>query len=630
MRGLMKICDFHPLKRFINYSKTHFWFPLSMGLAFLMVAVVLVFHGYLQSQYLEYIENEVYANDETVLAVERQYIQSTLTNLIDTGSKLSIDSSLCKIANDYARDSSQLEQKLSLQDRLRLMTAQYSESIVSVAVIDEDGAVLSQVETALGASGVNLFWNQDNMQYLQTMNQDLREKIADAKLPKYVISTEPDFFSIVSGGFEIQHVDNVLNLAFALPGNAINLEQTNSSLVITYSMECIRDFLSGVDDNPRGYSKAYITDSQSKILYSGNREENEKNLSGLIAGKNMRILTETTENPDWKLNIVIDIDGMKAYVNAMYLRGLTIFIIAILLIVCGEIFFVRYALQPVKKISRAMHAVRDGNFENRIRIEGQNELWQLAGKFNKMADSLNEQRAATDREYQEKMLSLKKASEAEMQALQSQINAHFLCNTLNAINYSTIQEGNYEAADMLNKLSNIMQYVYSRDYKDVTLGDEIHWVEQYLALQKFRLMDVFSYKIDFPDIYREWPCCKLFLQPFVENSIKHGFAEKENGCFLNISGFVEGNHLVLIIQDNGKGMAEEKEKQVQKMISGDASFDISGVGIGLQNVAARLRLFYGEEFKIVLWTHEGQGTRFALKLPIPGYMKEEEDEDTDR
>ena len=88
--------------------------------------------------------------------------------------------------------------------------------------------------------------------------------------------------------------------------------------------------------------------------------------------------------------------------------------------------------------------------------------------------------------------------------------------------------------------------------------------------------------------------------------------------------------MVLIIQDNGKGMAEEKEKQVQKMISGDASFDISGVGIGLQNVAARLRLFYGEEFKIVLWTHEGQGTRFALKLPIPGYMKEEEDEDTDR
>ena len=81
-----------------------------------------------------------------------------------------------------------------------------------------------------------------------------------------------------------------------------------------------------------------------------------------------------------------------------------------------------------------------------------------------------------------------------------------------------------------------MQYVYSRDYKDVTPGDEIHWVEQYLALQKFRLMDVFSYKIDSPDIYREWPCFASFLQPFVENSSKHGFAEKENGCFLNISG----------------------------------------------------------------------------------------------
>lgn len=601
-----------------------------MGLVTLMMAVVLIFHGYLQSQYLEYIENEVYANDETVLTVERQYIQSTLSHLIETGGKLSIDSSLCKIANDYAADTSKLEQRLSLQDRLRLMTAQYSDDIVAVAVINNKGIVLSQIETSLGASGVNLFWNDENSAFLQVMNQNLKQKIQSSVLPKYEISVKPDYFSIVSGGLEIEHVDKILNVAFALPGNATSLEQTDSTLVITYSMKSIQEFLSGVNDNSRGYSKAYITDERSDILYCGTKDEQGRKLSELVDGKNVRILTDATANPNWKLNIVINLDAMKEYVNTMYLRGLAVFITAILFIVAGEVFFVRYALQPVNKISRAMSAVRGGNFENRIQIEGQNELWQLAAKFNKMADSLNEQRMATEREYQKRMLSVRKASEAEMEALQSQINAHFLCNTLNAINYSTIKEGNYEAADMLKKLSSIMQYVYSRDYKAVTLGNEIHWVDQYLSLQKFRLMDVFSYQIDFPDVYKEWPCCKLFLQPFVENSIKHGFAEKESGCFLHISGFAEGAYLVLVLQDNGKGMTKEKEEQVQKMISGEASVDMNGVGIGLQNVAARLRLFYGEEFKIVLWTGEGQGTRIALKLPIPVYLKEEaEDEDTD-
>ena len=597
-----------------------------MGLVTLMMAVVLIFHGYLQSQYLEYIENEVYANDETVLTVERQYIQSTLSHLIETGSKLSIDSSLCRIVNDYAADTSKLEQRLSLQDRLRLMTAQYSDDIVAVAVINNKGIVLSQIETSLGASGVNLFWNDENSAFLQVMNQNLQQKIQSSVLPKYEISVKPDYFSIVSGGLEIEHVDKILNVAFALPGNATSLEQTDSTLVITYSMKSIQEFLSGVNDNSRGYSKAYITDERSDILYCGTKDEQGRKLSELVDGKNVRILTDATANPNWKLNIVINLDAMKEYVNTMYLRGLAVFITAILFIVAGEVFFVRYALQPVNKISRAMSAVRGGNFENRIQIEGQNELWQLAAKFNKMADSLNEQRMATEREYQKRMLSVRKASEAEMEALQSQINAHFLCNTLNAINYSTIKEGNYEAADMLKKLSSIMQYVYSRDYKAVTLGNEIHWVDQYLSLQKFRLMDVFSYQIDFPDVYKEWPCCKLFLQPFVENSIKHGFAEKESGCFLHISGFAEGAYLVLVLQDNGKGMTKEKEEQVQKMISGEASVDMNGVGIGLQNVAARLRLFYGEEFKIVLWTGEGQGTRIALKLPIPVYLKEEADE----
>ena len=131
------------------------------------------------------------------------------------------------------------------------------------------------------------------------------------------------------------------------------------------------------------------------------------------------------------------------------------------------------------------------------------------------------------RQFDEKTRFIQQKNQAEREALESQINAHFLCNTLNAINYNVLESGNTEVAALLKRLSSILYYTFSQTTQDVTLGQELDWVQQYLYLQKYRLGDRFSYQIDFPEEYREWPCCKLVLQPFVENSILHGFENAE-------------------------------------------------------------------------------------------------------
>ena len=121
--------------------------------------------------------------------------------------------------------------------------------------------------------------------------------------------------------------------------------------------------------------------------------------------------------------------------------------------------------------------------------------------------------------------------------------------------FSAIDNEDYEVADLLKKLSNMLSYTFSRKLVSVSLGQELRWVEQYLYLQKFRLMDVFDYEIEFQEEYGEWPCCKLFIQPFVENSILH--------------------------------------------------------------VVTRLRMYYGEELSVVLESEPEKGTKFTFWLPIP-------------
>jgi two-component system sensor histidine kinase YesM len=140
-------------------------------------------------------------------------------------------------------------------------------------------------------------------------------------------------------------------------------------------------------------------------------------------------------------------------------------------------------------------------------------------------------------------------------------------------------------------------------------------------------MDSFDYRIDFPEIYRDWPCCKLFLQPFVENSIKHGFAEKDSRCLIDVCGCSEGNRLVLTIEDNGCGMTLEQNAKVRELISEKAAINLKGTGIGLENVTARMRLYYGSGFEIDFRTQTDSGTIFILKLPIPEILKGENEKD---
>lgn len=206
---------------------------------------------------------------------------------------------------------------------------------------------------------------------------------------------------------------------------------------------------------------------------------------------------------------------------------------------------------------------------------------------------------------------------AEREALESQINAHFICNTLNAINYEAIDSGNYKVSILLKKLSNILRYTFDQKHQNVYMFQEISWIEQYLFLQKERMEQTFEYQIDFDSDYASWPCRKLMLQPFVENSILHGFEGMDSGGRIRIIGHGYKEFLKIVIEDNGCGMSKERKAVIREILENPMIAKEREVGIGISNVITRMRMYYGNGFQVFMESDSGRGTSFTFILPTP-------------
>lgn len=622
-RGIINI----RMKQIRNYWKSHFSVRLAAIIIAVLLLVAFAFHRYLQNQYLEFLAETNVQSDSVVLEVESDTIARELRNDMQTGATVSLDADLTSAAQQYQTDTGDMSAKLTLTNSIDRLVRRNLASLVNTALVTPDGEILIQKNRAIyNLYSENNLWNEDNRGELLSLCKALEEQLDRDTVPRAAIATVPNSFTLSVNSATISTTRNLLHIAYALPGNQRDAKELKCILVFSFSLTSVDDFFSRIAAMENDYTIACIADSSGKILYAQDDDSLSRSLDEICSETRTSLLSRKIEDTDWTLNLLLDLDAMKASVNARYSKGVWIFMLAIGLICALMLFLTNHTLRPIRSIGKAMKMVEQGVWKTRIEVKGDDEIWTLARNYNDMADALEEWRELNRRQNEEKLQSVRQTADAQMHALQSQINAHFLCNTLNAINMSAMEQGNEEVSMMLRMLSNIMRYAYSRSYEAVTLGDEVNWASQYLALQKFRLMDVFNYRVDFPEEYLEWPCCKLFLQPFLENSIRHGFAEKQSGCFISVTGRMEDGLMKIDITDNGCGMTKEQQEKINAVLSGDVSMHMEGTGIGIENVAARLRIYYGSKLSITMQSVEGEGTSFTILLPIPENLPGAEEE----
>ena len=253
-----------------------------------------------------------------------------------------------------------------------------------------------------------------------------------------------------------------------------------------------------------------------------------------------------------------------------------------------------------------MYAVEKGNFAHAaLAVREENEIGHLSRNFNMMTEEIQNLMEQRDREQQIKRKS-------ELKALQSQINPHFLYNTLDSIIWMAEWGKNQEVVRMTSSLAKLLRRSISNEQEVVTVAEEVEYTETYLTIQKMRYKDKLEYEILVePEVMQE-KVIKLILQPLVENAIYHGIKYKEGKGLIRIRGFRQEEQMILLVQDDGKGMEAEALAHIFEKHTRDTRSN----GVGLNNVNERIQLYYGEEYGISFHSSPGAGMEAVITLPF--------------
>lgn len=597
-------------KRAVNYYKLHIWCPFALAIFLSILLIIFILMGYLKNQYYQYLLDTTYDTEKVMLDSVSINIENLLDTLIDIGSHFSVDEEIMTKVDAYMTgDGNQAYNNKSMKSILQTLSR--SSSYVSgIAIVSENGLVYQFDKNSTGSIGAKEVWDEENEEYLLEVFGNVKKNNTENQIPRYSIATKPYIHPNMNGR-------GLLHIAFPMK-NGYDYKNMKYMIVVTYYNQQLSSML---DQLKQGQSddivEGYIEDSDGKILLHTQGGHFGENVRKFQSENEFTDLDTVIGNYGWTIHGAINEKLLKQKVDTIYENGMLLCTFAIILILLILFFVTRWVLKPVNIISQSIDRVKKGELQEKIAIEGTNEIWQLAQEYNEMMHSIRKANRKAAEEHKQVIETMKMKQRAEREALESQINAHFICNTLNAINYEAIDSGNYKVSVLLKKLSNILRYTFDQKHQNVYMFQEITWIDQYLFLQKERLEAVFDYRIEFDSDYDNWPCRKLMLQPFVENSIIHGFEGLKEGGYIRIEGMGYKEYLKIIIEDNGCGMDTERRKTIQEIIEHPIIAKEREVGIGISNVIARMKMYYGEEIQIELETKEGEGTRFTFILSNP-------------
>lgn len=298
--------------------------------------------------------------------------------------------------------------------------------------------------------------------------------------------------------------------------------------------------------------------------------------------------------------------------------GLVLLIVAVLLVLfyLFSQYFLNAIINPIHTVCEGMSKLDNNDLNVQIEPTGEREIRELMVSFNEMVLGIKNMFRMTEESSQKK-------HEAEIQALQRQINPHFIVNTLNSIRFMAEVAKFDGIRKMAEALVNIVSCSFRSNSDFYTVGDELEMLRTYVYLMRIRYSNGFDVDYDVSDGCLDYQIPRLILQPIVENSITHGFDETaEELGEIHISVYTDDEFLCLGVEDNGRGMTPE---QIQLLLSGKLKPSESS-GIGVENVRARLRLHFGERAGITIDSKLGEFTRTTLRIPLSACMRKGEKE----
>lgn len=331
-----------------------------------------------------------------------------------------------------------------------------------------------------------------------------------------------------------------------------------------------------------------------------------KNIKELEVNKeNVLVSTTRSESLNWNIVNIIPAHELFISINKAK-RSFTIITITLLLIsLLFTILTSRKIVKPIKRLKLLMSFVQDGNFEIKVNVDSNDEIGDLANSFNTMTDKI---KILIDEVYVDKI----KQKDLQLQLLQNQINPHFLYNTLESIHMMAEINHDKESSKMATALGRILRYGISNKASIVTIKDEIDNITDYITLQQVRFDELYSFKINIAEDIYYCKTIKLILQPLIENAINHGLSNKASEGLIEVLGYRFKSETILEVRDNGKGIDKQRLDRLNNYIN---DLDNSFTSIGLKNVNNRIKLHFGDNYGIHIYSEFNTGTTVKINMP---------------
>ncbi|SDF40635.1 sensor histidine kinase [Marvinbryantia formatexigens DSM 14469] len=495
-----------------------------------------------------------------------------------------------------------------IQKSLNLLYEANKENLRSIALYDHYGSLITAEPVAAQKEDPNVTqqgWFVRAMEEVENMHfstPHIQNLFHDATYRYYWVISLSRMVELTNGGDSVQGV-----------------------LLVDMDFSGISRLMKKINDANSG-EYYYLCDSSGEIIFhprqtqlaDGIGRENNRIAAAykdgvydeVFDGENRKVLVSTVSYTGWKLVGVLP-EEMFAYgmVNLRYFLVMMLLLMAMMLVVLNRIVSVRIS-RPILKLNESVLEYEAGEKPG-IYIGGSQEIRHLGYSIQKSYEQIEELMKTIVWEQNERRKS-------ELDALQSQINPHFLYNALDSITWMIEDGQNDGAAYMVTQLARFFRLSLSRGYTVICVRDELQHAQTYMNIQKVRCKDSFTVRQEIEPEVEDYCAAKLILQPLLENAINYGVSGMDDGE-ITIIAKMDGDNVLLAVKDNGIGIPEE---EAQLLLTDNNRVHKHGSGVGLVNVNQRIQLLFGKAYGLSIESEPDEGTVVSIRLPAIPFTEE--------
>lgn len=457
------------------------------------------------------------------------------------------------------------------------------------------------------------------------LNGNLISTVPNLPLKENIKITSEQWFKKIKDGSSLYHitkprVQNVFSEQYKWVISICKIVD-GAILIVDISLQPLVELCNNLNLGGSGY--VYIVDEEENIIYhpqqaavfSGLKEEvsyrfdNKSEIYKNSQGDEVLIVSNNLNFVNWNLIGVSYIKNIEDK-NFKIAKEIMVTVPVILMIVILLSWYISYRISlPIKALGRHMKIVQKGNFDIQLDLKNSEiEVVHLSETFNTMVKRIKELIEENEKEQEAKR-------NTELNALQAQINPHFLYNTLDSIMWMAEAGRNEEVISMVTALAKLLRISISKGHNIITVKEELEHAKSYLLIQKIRYKEKFDFYIHKKEEVMNLKTIKLILQPIIENAIYHGIEYMVDLGRIDIHVEITDNKLLFIIEDNGLGMNSDTLAAIRRSLL-DFNIREKDNGVGLSNVDQRIKLRYGSEYGIKIYSEEEVGTVVKIWLPI--------------